>query len=293
MLNIVKSPALQLEVPRLTPEDARTPLTSTKEGHKIEKELLRKAGQAIRDHQLIEDGDRILVGMSGGKDSFTLLRILTLLEARAPIRFELVAVNIDQGYRGYRADVIEDYCTQLGYETHIESTDVADIVFEKTKPGDTHCSLCARLRRGVTYGVAQRLGCNKIALGHHQDDAIETLLLNMFFNGELKSMPAFLRAEDGKNLVIRPLIYCREDMIARYSQLMEFPLIGCMCPACGDQTLQRAKVKNLLAELESEHPGLKSSMLTALRNVRPRFLLDPGLISQVEAAEVGKMAEND
>ena len=282
MLNIVRTPALQLKVPRRTPADARKP-ASTRESRKIEKELLNKAGKAVRDHQLIEDGDRILVGMSGGKDSFTLLRVLTLLEARAPVSFELVAVNIDQGYRGYRADVIEDYCTSLGYETHIESTDVADIVFEKTKPGDTHCSLCARLRRGVMYGVAERLGCNKIALGHHRDDAIETLLLNMFFNGELKSMPAFLRADDGRNLVIRPLIYCSEEHIARYSQLMEFPLIGCMCPACGDQTLQRARVKNLLADLEEEHPGLKSSMLTALRNVKPSFLLDAGLIESLES----------
>ena len=258
---------------RLTPADATRP-AATRRGRKLEKELLHKVGQAIGDHSLISEGDRIMVGMSGGKDSYALLRILSLLRKRAPISFELVAVNIDQGYRGFRADVIEDYCLALGYETHIEPTDVADIVDQKLSPGATPCSLCARLRRGVMYGLAQRLECNKIALGHHLDDVIETLLLNLFFNGELKAMPAFLNSDSGDNVVIRPLVYCREDTIEQYARCMEFPLIGCMCSACGDQALQRARVKKLLAQLEGDHPGLKSSMIRAVGNVKPTHLLD-------------------
>ena len=218
-----------------------------------------------------------MVGMSGGKDSYTLLRILTLLRAKAPIDFDLVAVNVDQGFRGYRADIIEDYCKALGYEVHIEPTDVADIIKEKLQPGKTHCSLCARLRRGIMYTLADNLECNKIALGHHMDDLIETLLLNLFFNGELKSMSPRLLADNKRHVVIRPLAYSAEKDVAQYSKIMEFPLIGCMCPACGDTSLQRARMKKMLSGLESEKPGIKRSMLRALSNVKVGHLLDQTL----------------
>ena len=257
------------------------PLTREEEKRrgKLEKELLRATGKAIGDFQLIGEGDRILVGMSGGKDSFALLRILSLLKERAPVSFELVGVNIDQGFRGYRADVVEDYLVANGYEHHVEATDIDEAIDAHVKPDGTACSLCARLRRGVLYRLAGELRCNKIALGHHADDIAETLLLNVFFAGELKAMPIKLEADDGKNVVIRPLGYCREDDIREYARLMRFPVIGCMCRHCGDTSTQRQRVKAMLRDLEERHPGVKSSMMHALATVKPTHLLDRKLLA--------------
>lgn len=243
----------------------------------LERDLLRAAGRAIKDHDLITDGDRILVAMSGGKDSYVMMRVLTLLRDRAPVSFELVGVNVDQGFRGYRADVVEDWLRENGYEHHVESTEIDEAIRDVIGAEGTACSLCARLRRGVLYRLATELRCNKIALGHHADDIIETVLLNMFFAGTLAAMPIRLVSDDAKHVVIRPLGYAREDDIREYARLMKFPIIGCMCRHCGDSSLQRQRVKALLKTLEAEHPGLKGSMMTALANVRPSHLLDKKL----------------
>ncbi len=260
---------------------------------RLERELLRATGRAIADHELIAPGDRILVAMSGGKDSYTLMRILTLLRERAPVPFELVGVNIDQGYRGYRADVVEDYLAANGYERHVESTDIDEAVKAIVEPGGTACALCARLRRGVLYRLAGELRCNKIALGHHADDVVETLLLNLFFNGTLAAMPLKLHADDGRNVVIRPLGYCREESIREYARLMRFPVIGCMCQHCGDTSLQRQKVKALLRDLEARNPGIKSSLLRSLSRVKPSHLLDRGLLRAVRGSRPGGPAANE
>ena len=237
--------------------------------------MARRVGRAIRDFGLIEDGDRILCGMSGGKDSFAMLHLLDHLRRRAPVRFELVAVTVDQGYRGFRTDVLEKYFIENGYRYHIERTDIAAVIDDTMAIGDTHCSMCARLRRGVLYRLAPELGCNKIALGHHADDLIETYLMSQFFNGEICSMPPMLRARDGRNTVIRPLCYVWEDEIRRFAEEKGFPVICCACPACGDMSLKRTRMKILLRRLENEHSGIKSSLLSSLSNVRAEHLLDP------------------
>ena len=252
---------------RLTPDEERR-------RSRLERELTRAAGRAIEDHGLIADGDRILVAMSGGKDSYVMMRVLTLLRERAPVSFELVGVNVDQGFRGYRADVVEDWLAANGYEHHVESTEIDEAIREHVEPDGTACSLCARLRRGVLYRLAGELRCNKVALGHHADDIVETLMLNLFFAGTLAAMPIRLDADDGKNVVIRPLGYAREDDIREYARLSRFPIIGCMCRHCGDVSLQRQQVKAMLREMEAKHPGVKSSMLRALSRVKPTHLLD-------------------
>ena len=231
-------------------------------------------GQAIGDFGLIEEGDRILCAMSGGKDSFVMLHLLENLRCRAPVKFELLAVNIDQGYRGFRTDVLEGYFREHGFKYHIERTDIAGVIDETMAVQDTHCSMCARLRRGVLYRLAPDLGCNKIALGHHADDLIETLLMSQFFNGELCSMPPLLRSRDGRNTVIRPLCYAWEKDIRKYSGEIGFPVICCACPACGDHSLQRMRMKVLLQKMETNHPGIKNSLLSSLSNVRAEHLLD-------------------
>jgi tRNA 2-thiocytidine biosynthesis protein TtcA len=240
----------------------------------LHKALARRVGRAIRDFGLIEDGDRILCAMSGGKDSFAMLDLLESLRRRAPVRFSLVAVTVDQGYRGFRADVMERYFKDRGFDHHIETTNIAEVIDDTMAYGDTHCSMCARLRRGVLYRLAPRLGCNKIALGHHADDLIETLLMGQFFNGEICAMPPILRSRDGRNMVIRPLCYVWEDQIVRFAALRRFPVIGCACPVCGDHSLMRRRMKSLLARLEGDHPGIKTSMLRALSNVRTSQLLE-------------------
>lgn len=246
----------------------------SKRSSNLTKRLARSMGRAIEEFQLIEEGDRILCAMSGGKDSFVMLHLLERLRRRAPVKFELLAVNVDQGYRGFRTDVLERYFREHGFTYHIERTNIAGVIDETMAIQDTHCSMCARLRRGVLYRLAPQLGCNKIALGHHADDLIETLLMSQFFNGELCSMPPLLRSRDGRNTVIRPLCYAWEEDIRRLSGEVGFPVICCACPACGDHSLQRMRMKVLLQKMETNHPGIKNSLLRALSNVRAGHLLD-------------------
>lgn len=234
---------------------------------RLEKRLSVRLGRAVGDFGLIEPGDRILVGVSGGKDSWALLHLLRLLQRRAPVRFDLVPLNVDQGFAGFRADLVEEYLAGQGYRYEMRSARVNLTVKEKIRPGDTFCSLCARLRRGALYRYADELGCNKLALGHHADDFIETLLLNLFFNGQIKGMHARVRAENGRHTVVRPLVYAWEDEIADYVRARRFPVVCCACPGCQDPTLQRHRVKKLLRELERAHPGLKRSLLGALSRV--------------------------
>ena len=243
----------------------------------LEARLAKKTTKAIVDYQMIDDGDRIMVGLSGGKDSWALLQILDVLRQRAPIRFSLVAVNVDSGYKEYKHDVIARTCEARGWEYRIEHTGIGEVIEDILDADQTPCSLCARLRRGVLYRVAGEVSATKIALGHHADDFIETLLLNLFFAGALKAMPAKLVSDDGAHVVIRPLVYGGEDEARAYAKQRDLPIIGCCCPACGDLALQRQRVKRLLVDLESEHPGVKQSMLKALGNVAPRHLLDTRL----------------
>ena len=240
----------------------------------IESRLAKRTTKAIADYQMIEDGDRIMVGLSGGKDSWALLQVLDVLRQRAPIKFSLVAVNVDSGYKDYKHDVIARTCEERGWEYRIEHTGIGEIIEDVLDDDKTPCSLCARLRRGVLYRIADEVGATKIALGHHADDFIETLLLNLFFAGALKAMPAKLVSDNGSHVVIRPLVYIGEDEARAYAKESELPIIGCCCPACGDLSLQRQRIKRLLMDLEVEHPGVKQSMLKALGNVAPRHLLD-------------------
>jgi len=244
---------------------------------RLERALTKKVGQAIADFGLISDGDRIMVCVSGGKDSYALLHVLAALQKRAPIEMELIAVNIDQGWPGYRTDLIEEHLRDTSVPYRMITEDYAALVESKLAPGQTPCSLCSRFRRGVLYNLAEELGCTKIALGHHMDDAVETVLLNMFFSGRLSSMPALLRSDDGRNTVIRPMIYVAEATLRAFQDEMAFPVVRCGCPSCGLPEQQRQRVKRLLAELEAESPGLKNHMLAALKNVSPSHLLDRDL----------------
>jgi len=240
----------------------------------LEARIAKKTTRAIMDFNLIEDGDRIMVGLSGGKDSWALLQTLDNLRTRAPISFSLIAVNVDSGYKDFKHDVIATTCQARGWEYRIEHTDIGDIMDDVLEATATPCSLCARLRRGVLYRIASELGATKIALGHHLDDFVETLLLNLFFAGALKAMPARLVSDSGQHVVIRPLAYVGEDEARLYTKEVGLPIIGCCCPACGDLSLQRQRVKRLILDLEREHPGVKQSMLKALGNVKERHLLD-------------------
>jgi tRNA 2-thiocytidine biosynthesis protein TtcA len=215
-----------------------------------------------------------MVGLSGGKDSWALLQILDVLRVRAPIRFELVAVNVDSGYEGYQHDAIAQACTERGWDLRIIHTSIGDTMDDLLDDGATPCSLCARFRRGVLYRIADEVGATKIALGHHADDFIETLLLNLFFGGTLKAMPARLVSDNGRHIVVRPLAYVSETEARQYTKQTGLPIVSCCCPACGDLGLQRQRVKRLLSDLEIEHPEIKNSMLKAIGNVQPRHLLD-------------------
>jgi len=240
----------------------------------LEARISKKTTKAIVDFNLIEDGDRIMVGLSGGKDSWALLQTLDNLRKRAPIDFSLIAVNVDSGYKDFKHGVIARTCEERGWEYRIEHTSIGDVMDDILEANATPCSLCARLRRGVLYRIAAEVGATKIALGHHMDDFIETLLLNLFFAGALKAMPARLVSDNGEHVVIRPLVYVGEDEARLYTKEVGLPIIGCCCPACGDLSLQRQRVKRLIMDLEVEHPGVKHSMLKALGNVMPRHLLD-------------------
>ncbi len=240
----------------------------------LEARLAKHVTRAITEYGLVEHGDRIMVGLSGGKDSWALLQILDVLRQRAPIDFSLIAVNVDSGYKDYKHDVIAETCRARGWELRIEHTAIGEVMDDILDAGDTPCSLCARLRRGVLYRLAGEVGATKIALGHHLDDVVETLLLNTFFAGALKAMPARLVSDDGRHVVIRPMVYVQEADARAYTKESALPVIGCCCPACGDLSLQRQRVKRLIMDLEREHPHVKASMMKALTNVMPRHLLD-------------------
>jgi tRNA 2-thiocytidine biosynthesis protein TtcA len=242
----------------------------------LETRIAKKVTKAITEYKLIEQGDRVMVGLSGGKDSWALINILDVLRKRAPIDFTLVAVTVDSGYDGYRHDLISKTCEARGWEYRIQHTSIGNVI-DDLLDGGTPCSLCARLRRGVLYRIAGEVGATKIALGHHLDDFIETLLLNLFFQGSLKAMPARLQSDNGEHIVIRPLVYVTEAEARDYAKACALPIIGCCCPACGDLSLQRQRAKRLIAELEVEHPDIKTSMIRALGNVASRHLLDQRL----------------
>ena len=248
------------------------------EANKLSKRLHRLTGQAIMDFNMIEEGDRVMVCMSGGKDSYGLLDILLSMKARAPIHFDIVAVNLDQGHPGFPKDTLPNYLKSRGVEFHIEDQDTYSIVKRVIPEGKTMCSLCSRLRRGVLYRVASELKATKIALGHHRDDILQTLFLNLFFGGKLKAMPPKLVSDDGRHVVIRPLAYCEEKDLAKWAELQEFPIIP--CDLCGSQeNLQRQQVKQMLNDWEKKFPGRIESMFQALGNVAPSHLLDPKLFN--------------
>ena len=242
----------------------------------LQKRLLRDAGRAIADFRMIEPGDRILVGVSGGKDSFTLLHVLQQLQRSAPVEFSLLACNLDQGHPGFPSAGLEAYLRATGAAVLMLREDTYSVVKRLVPEGKTACSVCSRLRRGILYRAAREHGCTKIALGHHRDDLIESLLMSMIFSGKLRSMPPRLRSDDGHNVVIRPLCYAAEADIAAFAAEMRFPIIP--CDLCGSQeNLQRKRIKRLLSDLEVDHPGVRASILGAMGNVMPAHLLDRAL----------------
>jgi tRNA 2-thiocytidine biosynthesis protein TtcA len=260
--------------------------------NRLKGRLEHQVGKAIADFNMIEEGDTVMVCLSGGKDSYTLLDILLTLQKRAPIDFKVVAMNLDQKQPGFPAEVLPNYLKTVGVPFHIETQDTYSIVKEKIPEGKTTCSLCSRLRRGIIYKVAGELGANKIALGHHRDDMVQTLFLNMFFGGKLKAMPPKLVTDKGDHIVIRPLAYCAEKDIARYARTMEFPIIP--CNLCGSQeNLQRQNIKELLNNWEREYPGRTQTIFTAMQNVKPSHLLDSGLFDFKSLKLGDKVDEGD
>ena len=258
------------------PRTARQLHKAALEANKLAKRLRRNVGQAIADYNMIEEGDRVMVCLSGGKDSFGMLDVLMYLREHAPIDFELVAVNLDQKQPGFPEEVLPGYLRELGIPFHIENQDTYSIVKRVVPEGKTTCSLCSRLRRGILYRVAGELGATKIALGHHREDMLETLFLNMFFGGKLKGMPPKLVSDDGKNIVIRPMAYCSEKDLAAWAEVRQFPIIP--CNLCGSQEqLQRKQVKQMLAEWQKRHPGRIESMARSLQHVVPSHLGDTRL----------------
>ncbi|MDE0762988.1 MAG: tRNA 2-thiocytidine(32) synthetase TtcA [Cellvibrionales bacterium] len=246
------------------------------EANKLHKRLRRNVGKAVADYRMIESGDRIMVCLSGGKDSYGMLDILMNLRDNAPIEFELVAVNLDQKQPGFPTEVLPQYLDGVGIEYHIIEKDTYSIVTEKIAENRTYCSLCSRLRRGTLYGFAEKIGASKIALGHHRDDIVETLFLNMFYQGKLKAMPPKLLSDDGANMVIRPLAYCREVDLQALAELRQYPIIP--CNLCGSQDgLQRRVVKAMLRDWEREHPGRVETIFSAIKHVAPSQLADTAL----------------
>ena len=251
-------------------------MTFSNNFHRLETRLQSQVGRAIGDFNMIEEGDTILVCLSGGKDSYTMLSVLMALQKRAPVDFKLIAMNLDQKQPGFPEEVLPNYLKKTGVEYVIVEADTYSIVKEKVPEGKTTCSLCSRLRRGVIYRTAKELGANKIALGHHRDDIVNTFFLNMFFGGKMKSMPPKLATDNGDHIVIRPLAYCAEKDIASYARAMEFPIIP--CNLCGSQeNLQRKKVKEMLLEWERQTPGRIDNIFASLQNVVPSHLADTDL----------------
>ncbi|WP_241606449.1 tRNA 2-thiocytidine(32) synthetase TtcA [Rosenbergiella epipactidis] len=244
--------------------------------NKLQKRLRRNVGEAIADFSMIEEGDRIMVCLSGGKDSYTMLEILRSLQKSAPINFSLIAVNLDQKQPGFPGHILPEYLESLGVEYKIVEEDTYSIVKEKVPEGKTTCSLCSRLRRGILYRTATELGCTKIALGHHRDDIIQTLFLNMFYGGKMKGMPPKLMSDDGKHIVIRPLAYCREKDIIRFSEAKQFPIIP--CNLCGSQpNLQRQVIGDMLRDWDKLYPGRIETMFSAMQNIVPSHMADTTL----------------
>jgi tRNA 2-thiocytidine biosynthesis protein TtcA len=243
------------------------------EFNKLQKRLRSNVGRAVIDYRMIEEGDRVMVCLSGGKDSYTMLSVLQNLQRNAPIRFELVAVNLDQKQPGFPEHVLPEYLSSLGIEFYIIDRDTYSVVKSKIPEGKTTCSLCSRLRRGTLYGFAEEIGATKVALGHHKDDIVNTMFLNLFHGSKLSAMPPKLLSDDGRNILIRPLSYCREADIARYAEIMEFPIIP--CNLCGSQdNLQRQLIKQMLNDWEVRHPSRIEAIFTALQNVAPSQLAD-------------------
>ena len=256
------------------------------EANKLQKRLRRQVGQAISDYDMIRAGDRVMVCVSGGKDSYALLDILLRLRDKAPVAFEIVAVNLDQRHPGYPEHVLPEYLTALGIPYRIVVQDTYSVVKRLIPEGKTMCSLCSRLRRGVLYRVAKEIGATRIALGHHRDDILETFFLNLFFGGKLKAMPPKLVSDDGAHVVIRPLAYAKEEDLIAYAEVRQFPIIP--CDLCGSQpTLQRKQIKSLLREWEMRHPGRTETIFRSLRNVRSSHLLDRELFDFVAVAATG------
>lgn len=248
------------------------------EHNKRRKRLQRLVGQAVEDYAMIKDQDRIMVCLSGGKDSYTLLEVLMALQKRAPIQFELIAVNLDQKQPAFPEHILPEYLASLGIEYHIIEQDTYSIVQEKIKPGKTMCSLCSRMRRGILYNFAHEHSLNKIALGHHRDDLVETLFLNMFNGGKLKAMPPKLKSDDGRNTVIRPLAYCKEADIEAYASYVEYPIIP--CSLCGSQDgLQRQQIKMMLQEWNRKYPGRVETIFRSMQNIEPSQLADRNLFN--------------
>lgn len=249
---------------------------------KIFNRIKRQAGKAIGDFDLIAEGDRIAIGLSGGKDSYTLLHILEALRKKAPVQFELIAINIDSGFPGYHKELIEKYLQQQHFNYVMAETNSYRIIEEKLRPGTSYCAFCARLRRGALYTQAEKLDCNVIALGHHLDDFIETLLLNQFYSGSLAAMSPKLQADNGKHTVIRPLVYVEETEIQQYSRLQKFPIVHCSCPVAGIDEHKRQQIKQLVNKLALDIPEIRNSMISAIGNVQPRHLLDKDLTKEIE-----------
>jgi tRNA 2-thiocytidine biosynthesis protein TtcA len=257
------------------------------EANKLEKRLVRMAGEAIGDYGMIAAGDRVMVCLSGGKDSYGLLDVLMKLRQRAPIDFEIVAVNLDQRHPGYPEHVLPEYLTSLGIPFRIEAQDTYSVVKRVVPEGDTMCGLCSRLRRGVLYRVAGEIGATKIALGHHRDDILETFFLNLFFGGKMKAMSPKLQSDDGRHVVIRPLAYAAESDLEAYAKVRNFPIIP--CDLCGSQeTLQRKQVKQMLHEWEKRHPGRVESMFRALSDIVPSHMMDRKLFDFAAVRAEGK-----
>jgi tRNA 2-thiocytidine biosynthesis protein TtcA len=276
----------------MTAAPAAPPLSPAAERDHLERRLARDLARAVGDFDLLQNGDKIMVAISGGKDSYTLLHLLRRFQKSAPIELELVAVNIDQGHPGYPVDRLRGWLVQEQIPHRIVFEDTYSVVKEKIPDGKTYCSLCSRLRRGILYSLASEMGCTKIALGHHRDDALATLMLNLVFSGQLKAMPPKLLSDDGKNVVIRPLIFAAEPQIARFAELQGFPILP--CDLCGSQeNLQRKQMQRLLDTMEQTNPGTKTSMLAALRNVRPTHLLDGKLWRRLGLTHVPTEREDE